>query len=46
MFHEPYERHESLFKSHEKTTFSVINTKKKITTQQPDKFNEKFRKKY
>ena len=46
MFREPYKRHESLFKSHEKTIFSVINTNKKITTQQPDKVNEKFRRKY
>lgn len=46
MFREPYKRHESLFKSHEKTIFSVINTNKKITTRQPDKFNEKFRRKY
>ena len=42
MFHEQYERQDSLFKSHQKSILSIISSNTKITTQQLDRFNEKI----
>ena len=42
MFHEHYERQESLSKSHEETILSIISSNIKIKLQQLDKFNEKI----
>ena len=42
IFHEHYQRQDSLSKSYEETILSIISSNTKITTQQLDKFNEKI----